>query len=73
MMFKKDEVIFLVGAGSSVDAGIPASCGMISALEELLKENPEWKEYASLYHFVKSAIIYADGIKGKFEVSNFNI
>lgn len=72
MQFRKDEVIFLLGAGASVDAGIPASCGMISKLEDLLK-TPSWKEFAPLYNFVKSAIIYGDGIKGKFEYANFNI
>lgn len=72
MQFLKDEIIFLLGAGASVDAGIPASCGMIKELEDLLKTET-WKEYASLYNFVKSAIIYADGIKGKFEYANFNI
>ena len=30
MQFRKDEVIFLLGAGASVDAKIPASCGMIA-------------------------------------------
>ncbi|WGS87727.1 SIR2 family protein [Methylomonas sp. UP202] len=72
MQFRKDEVIFLLGAGASVDAGIPASCGMISKLEELLKDE-SWKKFAPLYNFVKSAIIYGDGIKGKFEYANFNI
>lgn len=72
MQFRKDEIIFLLGAGASVDAGIPASCGMINKLEALLK-TPSWKDFASLYNFVKSAIIYADGIKGKFEYANFNI
>ena len=72
MEFRKDEVIFLLGAGASVDAGIPASCGMISKLEELLR-TASWKEFAPLYNFVKSAIIYGDGIKGKFEYANFNI
>lgn len=72
MQFRKDEVIFLLGAGASVDAGIPASCGMINKLEVLLK-TPSWEGFAPLYNYVKSAIIYADGIKGKFEYANFNI
>ncbi|SPD73380.1 conserved hypothetical protein [uncultured Desulfobacterium sp.] len=72
MQFRKDEIIFLLGAGASVDAGIPASCDMINRLEDLLKTEA-WKKFAPLYNFVKSAIIYADGIKGKFEYANFNI
>ncbi len=73
MQFRKDEVIFLLGAGASVDAKIPASCGMIEKLEGLLKTEESWKEFVSLYNFVKSAIIYGDGIKGKFEYASFNI
>jgi hypothetical protein len=72
MIFKKDEIVFLMGAGASVDAKIPTSCGMIEAIEKLLTDNI-WKEYTSLYNFVKSAIVYADGIQGKFDNSNFNI
>ncbi|OQA89173.1 MAG: hypothetical protein BWY28_01211 [bacterium ADurb.Bin236] len=72
MLFKKDEVVFLLGAGASVEAGIPASRNMIDSLEELLK-NDSWKKYTSLYHYMKSSIIYADGIKGRFEYDNFNI
>ena len=71
--FKRDEVIFLLGAGASFEAKIPTSCKMIEELEQLLKKEPNWAAYASLYNFVKSAINYADGIKGKFDYSNFNI
>jgi len=73
MQFRKDEVIFLLGAGASVDANIPASYGMIEKLEALLKTDENWKSFVSLYNFVKSAIIYGDGIKGKFENASFNI
>ena len=73
MAFKKDELIFLLGAGASVEAGIPASYGMISELEDLLNTDNEWKIYAPVYHFIKSAVIYADGIQGKFKESTFNI
>jgi len=73
MVFKKDEIIFLLGAGASVDAGIPASCGMIEKLERLLVDDSSWEKYVTLYYFVKSAIIYADGIKGDFDYYSFNI
>ena len=73
MTFKKDELIFLLGAGASVEAGIPASCGMIKGLECLLETNSDWEDYVPLYHFIKSSVIYADGIQGKFELNNFNI
>lgn len=73
MTFKQNEVVFLLGAGASVDAGIPTSCGMIENLEKLLRDDTEWKAYAPLYNFVKSSIVYADGIQGKFDNSSFNI
>ena len=70
--FKKDEVLVLFGAGASVDAGIPHSASMVHEIESSLDN--EWKTYKDLYNYVKSAIYYADGIRGKFgsDVS-FNI
>lgn len=62
--FKKDEVLVLLGAGASVDAGIPHSAMMIQAIEEALAH--EWREYSDLYNFVRSAIFYADGLHGTF-------
>ena len=73
MIFNRDEIVFLLGAGASVDAGIPASCDMIKKLELLLAKEPSWEKFTPLYNFVKSAIIYADGIKGNFDFSSFNI
>lgn len=73
MMFKRDEIVFLMGAGASFEAGIPTSCGMIDDLEKLLTDSGDWQEFSPLYNFVKSAIVYADGIQGNFDHSNFNI
>ncbi|MGB3479839.1 MAG: SIR2 family protein [bacterium] len=71
-MYRENDVIILLGAGCSVDAGIPASKQMISLLEDLLETNNDWQKYQKLYNFVKSAILYSDGIKGKFD-NNFDI
>ena len=65
MNFKKDEIMFLLGAGASKDAGIPTSWDMIKQIEELL-EGP-WKDFRPLYNYIKSAIYYAEGIGGKFD------
>ncbi len=73
MMFKEDEIVFLLGAGASFDAGILTSCGMIKDLERLIDKGGSWKEFVHLYNFLKSAIVYADGIQGKFDNSNLNI
>ncbi len=71
-MFREDEVIVLLGAGSSVQAGIPHSKKMIEELESLLRHEKTWNDYEDLYYFMKSSILYADGILGKFE-NNFDI
>ena len=68
--FKKDEIILLLGAGASVEANIPASQGMIDKIESLLAG--AWSRYRDLYYFIRSAIQFADGIKGRFD-SGFNV
>ncbi len=71
---KENQVVVLLGAGASFKAGIPVSVGMINELEQLLEEDKKWKKYQDLYHFVKSAIYFADGIGGKFNNNvNYNI
>lgn len=72
MTFRENEIIVLIGAGCSVDAGIPASKEMIKQLEGLLKTDSAWKDFLDFYNFVKSAILYSDGIKGGF-CNNFDI
>ena len=39
---------------------------MIREIEGLLKGNPDWREHLNLYHHVKSAIYYSEGLKGTF-------
>jgi SIR2-like protein len=70
MAFKTDEIIFLFGAGASSDANIPISTRMIEKVDELIKN--DWSQYKTLYHLVKSATQYADGIQGK-KNDDFNI
>ena len=72
--FKKDEIIMLLGAGASVEAGIPASQGMIKKIEELLGGPDEsWNHHCALYNYIKSSIYFADGIKGKFDGAGYNV
>jgi SIR2-like domain len=63
--FKKDEVIVILGAGASVDAGIPHSAAIVEQIQKALKA--EWSEFKDLYNYVRSAIFYADGIQGTFD------
>lgn len=73
-LFKENEIVLLLGAGASVDAGIPHSQKMISMLEDLVEEDPGWIEFRSLYHYVRSSIFFSDGIHGRFDGKvNYNI
>lgn len=63
--FKKDEIILLLGAGASVDAGIPHSAQMVAEIEKELEG--EWRKFKDLYNYVRSAIFYGQGIKGSFD------
>ncbi|MDD3436559.1 MAG: hypothetical protein PHC64_05340, partial [Candidatus Gastranaerophilales bacterium] len=69
---KSDSIIFLLGAGCSMDADIKASSQMLNVIEKLIKTDDEWKPYCNLYYYVKSAILYADGVQGDFD-NNINI
>lgn len=71
-LIKADSIIFLIGAGCSVDAQIKTSGQMINEIEALIKTNSEWTPFCNLYFYVKSAILYADGIQGMFD-NNINI
>ncbi len=72
-MFKREnDIMILTGAGCSVEAGIPESKEMIGKLEELINNDNDWKKRSNLYYYVKSSILYSDGIQGKFD-DNFDI
>lgn len=72
MYFRENEIIILLGAGCSAEAGIPTSIQMIEKIEKHVEN--DWKEYQELYNYLKSSIHYADGIGGKFNQEvNFNI
>lgn len=70
MTSRSKDIIFLLGAGASAEAGIPVSAQMIHELEKSLKPGPE----QGLYHHVKSAIHFSAGLKGQFgDTVPFNI
>lgn len=63
--FKKDDIIFLLGAGASVEAGIPHSATMVQDIQKAVMG--EWKEFEELYNYVRSSVFFADGQRGKFD------
>jgi len=66
MNSRSKDIIFLLGAGASAEAGIPTSAEMIGKIEGLLTTDEKWKRYRDLYHHVKSAIYYSAGLRGQF-------
>jgi len=71
-MFGEDDVIILIGAGCSADAGISTSYQMIEEVERLIEKDNNWRRFKEIYFFLKSSILYSDGIKGIFN-NNFDI
>ncbi len=72
MELKENNIIFLLGAGCSKEAGIPISNEMVIRVEELLKNDAQWIPYTDLYFYLRSSIDYSEGIFGNFG-SAFNI
>lgn len=74
MSSRSKDIIFLLGAGASAEAGIPTSAAMIGRIEEALVQDVKWERFRDLYHHVKSAIYYSAGLRGHFNSEvNYNI
>ena len=69
MSSRSKDIIFLLGAGASAEAGVPTSGNMIDKIDHLLRTSEDWKQYLGLYHHIKSAIHFAAGLKGLFKDS----
>ena len=67
-VFKRNEIILLLGAGASADADIPDSNSMVQEIEKLVSSiDPKWSKFKDLYRFIRSSIFYADGLDGIFD------
>lgn len=74
MTSRSKDIMLLLGAGASAEAGIPTSGAMIGQIEELLRSHTDWQAFDDLYNHVKSAIHYAAGLRGHFnDQVNYNI
>ena len=69
MNFRDKDIIVLFGAGASADAEIPTSVEMVENIEQKVQKEEVWNEYEEVFNYIKSAIHYADGIKGVFNES----
>jgi hypothetical protein len=65
----ENNVMFLIGAGCSVTAGIKMANQMVDDIEKFVKEKRDWEQFSKLYYYLKSAILYSDGIGGNFTTS----
>lgn len=72
MSIRANDLIFLLGAGCSYDAGVPITSRMIELIETDLLSKKPWNKYKELYYYIKSSIVYADGILGVYS-PNINI
>ena len=65
--FKRDEIIVLLGAGASFEAGVPHSAHMIDEVEKLISSgDTDWSKFQELYYFIRSSIYFSEGIRGSF-------
>lgn len=72
--FRRDEIILLLGAGASVDAGIPDSNNMVQKIHNLVSGDDKWKRFKDLYYYLRSSIYFAEGLEGRFgDEVHFNI
>jgi len=72
--FKEDEILVLLGAGTSCDAGIKNSNQIITDIENQLKTDDEWRKFEELYNYLKSVYFQKQLYKGiSVNEVNFNI
>lgn len=65
----ENNVLFLIGAGCSADAGVKIANQMVTDIENFVKTDDRWKKFDKLYYYLKSSILYSDGILGNFTTS----
>lgn len=67
MSLREDSLLFLLGAGASVDAGIKHAKEMTLDIERKISSDADFKDFYELYNYLKSSIIYQRGLEGLFE------
>lgn len=68
---EKEEAVFLLGAGSTVDAGLPTAVQLTTLLEEALTE--EHPELLSVLQYVRGAVQFGRGCRGEVPGRSVNI
>lgn len=67
MGLREDSLLFLLGAGASVDAGIKHARAMTLDIEQKIRTDPDFDDFYDLYNYLKSSIIYQRGLEGAFD------
>lgn len=67
MSLREDSLLFLLGAGASVDAGIKHARAMTLDIEEKIRTDNDFEDFNDLYNYLKSSIIYQRGLEGAFD------
>jgi|GEM_PF-421719 len=62
----ENNVLFLIGAGCSAESKVKVANQMVNDIENFVRNKDEWKKYKELYYYLKSSILYSDGILGNF-------
>ena len=65
MLVRDNDIIFILGAGASADAGIPVISKMQDDVENFISEKADWKEFNNLYCLIKASYEYSYQIQGK--------
>jgi hypothetical protein len=73
MAIRENSIIFLLGAGASVDAGIMHAKAMTEDIERKIKSEKEFMKFEDLYNYLKSSIIYQRGLEGNFKDRDVNV
>ncbi len=66
MSIREDSILFLLGAGASVDAGIKHAREMTDDIEDKVQNDKEFSDFKDLYNYLKSSIVYQRGLEGNF-------
>lgn len=66
MGLREDSILFLLGAGASVDAGIKHAKEMTLDIERKIGTDTDFAKFKELYDYLKSSIIYQRGLLGDF-------
>ena len=67
MSLREDSLLFLLGAGASVDSGIKHAKDMTLDIEQKIRSDTDFIDFDDLYNYLKSSIIYQRGLEGAFE------